>query len=215
MLKTSTPIDRLLGGGLENGVITSVQGPAASGKTNFAICASVSAVSGKHGKALFLDTENGLSPKRVLQVGGEAVVRRILAKRLLNFQEQTEILKKVSKMEFNLLVVDSAVALYRLELKAGNEVEVNRKMANWLHELSLIAEKKKVPVLLTNQVYKKDGEVRAAAGDLMQYWPKTIVQLEITSLNTRVAKLMKHRHLPAGKTVRFKIVEKGLAKSLF
>ncbi len=213
MLKTNTPLDALLGGGLEPGILSSVQGPAASGKTNFAICAAIAAVS-QGGQAIFLDTENGLSPARVVQVGGRGLAKKILAKRLTSFDEQLRLPGKLRKMKASIIIVDSAVALYRLELREGKEKETNRKMANWLHKMALLAETKKIPVLLTNQVYKKDGEIKAAAGDLMQYWPKTIVQFEITSLNSRVATLLKHRSLQSGKRVRFRIVEKGLKKSL-
>ncbi|OYR59922.1 DNA repair protein RadB, partial [Halorubrum sp. E3] len=48
------PVDDLLGGGFERGVVTQVYGPPAAGKTNLALAAAVE-VAGGGDRALYID----------------------------------------------------------------------------------------------------------------------------------------------------------------
>ena len=60
------PVDDLLGGGFERGVVTQVYGPPAAGKTNLALAAAVE-VAAAGGRVLYVDTE-GLSIERFQQL---------------------------------------------------------------------------------------------------------------------------------------------------
>ena len=63
------PLDDLLGGGFEKGIVTQIFGAAGTGKTNICIQLAVECV--KQGqKTIFIDTE-GLSPTRFKQIAGE------------------------------------------------------------------------------------------------------------------------------------------------
>jgi len=77
-----------------------------------------------------------------------------------------------------------------------------------------IARKKKIPVLITNQVYadfdNKD-KVKMVGGDLLKYGSKCLIEL-MKFANCRGAVLRKHRSLPEGRELKFKIVEKGIEK---
>jgi DNA repair protein RadB len=61
-----SPVDDLLGGGLERGTVTQVYGPPAAGKTNLALSAAVR-VAANGGFVVYVDTE-GLSTDRFRQL---------------------------------------------------------------------------------------------------------------------------------------------------
>ena len=66
----STDLDEWLAGGYENDIITTLYGPAGSGKTNLCLIAAANLASqGK--KVIFIDTEGGFSIERLKQIAGE------------------------------------------------------------------------------------------------------------------------------------------------
>ena len=65
-IPTNSSIDNLLNGGFEKGTVTQIFGPPSSGKSNIALCLAVNvAKSGK--KAIYMDTEGGISIDRIKQ----------------------------------------------------------------------------------------------------------------------------------------------------
>jgi DNA repair protein RadB len=79
--------------------------------------------------------------------------------------------------------------------------------------LSDIARKYNIPVLVTNQVYsifEEKDKLEVVGGDLTKYWSKCLVELKIIDMGIREAILRKHRYLPEGRRVRFKITDRGL-----
>ncbi len=60
-------LDQLLNGGYERDIVTTIYGPAGSGKTNLAILCATSAVR-KGKKVVFVDTENNFSVERFKQI---------------------------------------------------------------------------------------------------------------------------------------------------
>ena len=60
-------LDSLLDGGYEKDIITTVYGPAGSGKTNLCILSAVNTVRNKK-KVVYIDTENNFSVERVKQI---------------------------------------------------------------------------------------------------------------------------------------------------
>ena len=223
MSKVSTgskPIDFLLDGGLEKDIITTFYGPAGSGKTNIALSASYSvARSGK--KVVFIDTEGGYSIERLKQLSGKSfdeVSQRIILFKPTTFQEQKKYILlthdyvKNRKEDIGLIVVDSISMLYRLELGDEEAREVNRELARQLQLLADISRKMEIPVLVTNQVYSsfETGEIEIVGGDLIKYWSKCLVELKILEEGVREAILKKHRYLPEGRKVTFRITSGGL-----
>lgn len=230
----SFDLNKWLYGGYECDVITMIAGPAGSGKTNFVIFASCSQAK-KGNKVLFIDTEGGFSVERVKQIIGEEhekVLENILLLEPVTFDEQKKvfekILEKVNKEHVKLLVVDGMAMLYRLELgdaaksKTSADIQkVNREMAKQMRVLAEIARKKRIPVLITNQVYGKfqsedewkkgvERETNIVGGDLMKYWSKCIIELK-NSNGKRRACLLKHRSLKE-REMNFEITQKGLRK---
>lgn len=212
-LATRTPLDGILGGGVETGIVTEVYGPAGAGKTNFCIHFSLSAAE-RGGKVAYLDTEGGLSAERVRQVAPSArLMKNILVKRVTDFWQQEDTIKALERKEgLSGIVVDSIVMLYRLALTDKTAQDVNRSLAGQLHSLSLLAESRKIPVLITNQVYSPFGknESLPVAGDILRYFPKTILSIEPTGTGTRRATIVKHRSIAEGESCDFSITAKGL-----
>ena len=75
-----------------------------------------------------------------------------------------------------------------------------------------MAETRKIPVFVTNQVYADfdTGDVELVGRDIPRYFSKTIIKLEKTGDNIRCANIVKHRFCPEGKKINFEIKEKGL-----
>ncbi len=236
MAKISTgnlELNQFLNGGYEKDVITTLYGPAGSGKTNLCMLAAVDAA--RHGKkVIFIDTEGGFSVDRLKQLTDEEVLGNILLLKATTFSEQQELfnrlLDEVGDENLGLIVVDSMVMLYRLELGIAREREndksivgINRSMSRQLRILNEIARKKLIPVIITNQVYAdfvkhiddepKEKKVHMVGGDLLKYWSKCIIELKINR-DRRQAVLRKHRSLPNREFI-FYIIDKGIQKAGF
>lgn len=213
----SAVIDHLLGGGLEKGVVTTVYGPAGSGKSTLCMLALVEATrSGK--KVLFIDTEGGFSLERMRQLAPNAdeLLERVIFIRPTNFDEQKkafEKLKDLDDKEIGLIVVDTIAMLYRLELGAGDSVyETNRELGRQISYLTSLTRRFNVPVLIANQVYSSfdDREkIKMVGGDILKYWSKCLIEIEITPEKHRKAVLKKHRSLAAGREAKFEIKQVG------
>ena len=227
----SFELNKWLFGGYEKDVITMVVGPPGSGKTNFVILAACSQAK-KGNKVLFMDTEGGFSVDRVRQIVGEdyeEVLKHIFLLEPTDFEEQKKdfslLLNKLKKEHVGLIVVDSMATLYRLELgefrKDESKIkELNWKVAEQMRSLAEIARKQKIPVIITNQVYSgflseedlKKGVKRVAnivGGDLLKYWSKCIIELQMDWNRKRKAVLLKHRSLPI-KELNFEVRDKGI-----
>ena len=90
----STDLDEWLAGGYENDIITTLYGPAGSGKTNLCLIAAANlAKQGK--KVIFIDTEGGFSVERLKQLTSEEIMNNILLLKPTNFTEQREAFDKL------------------------------------------------------------------------------------------------------------------------
>lgn len=218
-ISTASPLDRLLGGGVEKGCITQFYGPPGSGKTNIALNLAVQCA--RNGKrSIFVDTEGGLSIERVKQISGpdfQEVASRILVFEPSTFSEQDQVLKRIEEMfqsgeKADLLVLDSAVALYRV--KEGDSFSLNQELGKQMGLLLRIARRFNVAVVITNHVYSRfdgDGMVEPVGGTILKYRSKIMVELARGDLNgERFAVLKRHRSRPEGLQTRFRIVDSGL-----
>jgi DNA repair protein RadB len=232
----SYDLNKFLGGGYEKDIITTIYGPGGSGKSNLCLCACTNQAK-KGNKVIFVDTEGGFSVERFFQIHGgekeeaEQDIENVLLLSPTSFNEQEKgfenLLKWIKSKEISLIIIDSMVMLYRLEL--GDAIkseetekikEVNRKLAKQLRTLNEIARKRNIPVLVTNQVYlqfvrdeieeKLEREVSMVGGDLLKYWSKCLIELQ-QAHGKRKAILRKHRSQP-NKEMHFDIVRSGIRK---
>ena len=210
-------LDVFLQGGYDQDIVTTIYGPSGSGKTNLCLLTAINvANSGK--KVLFIDTEGGIAVERIKQMAEDyqKVLSNLLFFNPVNFNEQKEIFEKLREMvdgQIGLIIVDSISMLYRLELGRSEEVyEVNSSLGKQLAYLVEIARRKNIPVLLTTQVYSDfdhRDKIKMVGGDLLKYGSKCLLEVQKVK-NGRILALRKHRSLPEGMELKFKIVEKGI-----
>ncbi len=215
-------LDKMLDGGYDPDIITTIYGPGGSGKTVICLlCAINVARNGK--RVIYVDTEGSFSIDRFRQITDAMHLnfRRILNKiaflRPTRFEEQKKTLEKLKDIvtdKVGLIILDTIAMLYRLELGRSEDVyEVNRELGKQIGYLTEITRKKHIPVLITNQVYSdfddKD-QVKIVGGDLLKYGSKCLIELQITPSGNRRAVLKKHRSLMQEREITFKIVEGGI-----
>ncbi len=209
--------DQLLGGGLEVRTITQLYGEPASGKSTLCILAAVSCLRAGHAVA-YIDSE-GFSIERFRQIAGDDTER--LADKLflfepIDFEHQGQVIAEVEKVlkaqKPQLLVMDSATALYRTDLDKGRDAiqVLTRQM---IHLLGY-AKRYEIPVIITNQVYMDTGKNTwyGLGGFALEHISKVIVRVEKTdTMGRRRARLVKHRSQPEGASFEFEIVKEGIA----
>ena len=210
-------IDWLLEGGYEKDVLTCIYGPPGSGKTNLLLLAVASIASDK--KVVYIDTEGNFSLSRFKQVcpDHQETLKRVIFLSPVTFDEQRnsfEKLRKIVNEKIGLIILDSVAMLYRLELGRSKDVySVNRDLGIQLSYLTEIARKKKIPVLVTNQVYadldNKDA-TKMVGGDILRYSSKCLIELTKNEQGIRTAVLKKHRSLPDEKNISFIITDEGI-----
>ncbi len=161
-------LDLLLDGGLETQALTEVYGEFGSGKTQFChtICVTVQKPKeegGLDGTVLYIDTENTFRPERIVSIAKaygmdpEKALDKIIVARAYNSAHQQLILEEASQLirenNVKLLVVDSAVGLFRSEYLGRGTLSVRQQRLNkFVHLLVRIAETYNCAALATNQV---------------------------------------------------------------
>lgn len=213
-------LDNFLNGGFEKDVITTIYGPAGSGKTLLCIHAMIACI--KDGKkVIYVDTEGGFSVERFKQIDDDfdLLLKHIFFLHPTNFEEQKIVFEKLKNLlttgQVGLIIVDSISMLYRLELGKTEKIyEVNKEMGTQISYLSEIARKKKIPVILTNQVYadfdsKEKDKVKMVGGDLLKYSSKCLIEMKKID-NIRKIVIIKHRSIKEGKESDFCIEKEGI-----
>ena len=161
-------LDLLLDGGLETQALTEVYGEFGSGKTQFChtMCVTVQKPKeegGLDGTVLYIDTENTFRPERIVSIAKafgmdpEKALDKIIVARAYNSAHQQLILEEASQLirenNVKLLVVDSAVGLFRSEYLGRGTLSVRQQRLNkFVHLLVRIAETYNCAALATNQV---------------------------------------------------------------
>lgn len=222
-IPSNSSLDVLLDGGFEKGTVTQVFGSPSSGKSNVTLTLAVN-VAKNNRKVVYIDTEGGISIDRIKQISGphfSNVANNIIVFEPTDFLEQTETLRSIDVWirkhyeEVDLIVLDSAVALYRVD--DMKSYKLSKELRKQVQLLSNIARKYDIAVVITNQIYNSfddegNSEVRAVGGDILEYISKVIIKLERgDEINQRIATLKRHRSIPEGKSVTFFITSEGIA----
>ena len=211
-------LDRMLNGGYETDTITTMYGPAGSGKTVLCLlCATKVAREGK--KIVYIDTEGSFSLERLKQIAPDykKILQRIVFLKPTSFEDQKKSFEKLKELvneKIGLIIVDTIAMLYRLEMGKNEDIyKVNRELGIQLAYLTEIARKKHIPILISNQVYsnfENKDKVNMVGGDLLKYSSKCLIELQLTPSGNRRAILKKHRSIEQEKEITFKIVEGGI-----
>ena len=177
----SRVLDNMLDGGYENDIVTTIYGPAGSGKTNLCILCAINTARLKK-KVIYIDTENNFSLERFKQIclsinqNYAKVLNNIVFLRPASFEEQKKTFEKLRDLinsKIGLVIVDTISMLYRLELgREGDVYEVNRDLAKQVAYLKEIASREHITVLITNQVYadfEDKDKVNMVGGDLLRF----------------------------------------------
>ena len=166
----STALDKILGGGLETGSISEAFGEFRTGKTQLAhtLCCTAQlshSMGGGQGKVIYLDTEGNFRPERIEAIANrfgldsEETLENIIIVRVFSHEEQMEVLKPIAALlsdrsqgPFRALIVDSIIALFRVEFSGRGELsERQQKLGLHLSNLVKIAEEFNIVVFVINQ----------------------------------------------------------------
>lgn len=136
----SSALDRILGGGIETASITELFGEFRTGKTQLAHTLCVTSqlsysMKGGQGKVIYLDTEGNFRPERIEAIAqrfgldSDQTLDNIIICRVFSHEEQMEIVKPIAALladldqgPFRLLIVDSIIALFRVEFSGRGEL---------------------------------------------------------------------------------------------
>ncbi len=213
-------LDDMLGGGIEKDTLTNVYGPPGCGKTTLCLQTAVSCIE-EDKKVVFIDTEGGFSRERLDQISSddsEGILDEIILIEPDAFEKQKENVERLDKIcekkDVGLIVLDSLVTLYRLELNDGNTRKINSMLAKQLSKLSNLSRKREIPVLITNQIYSdiENGGVELVSRDIAKYQSKCLIEMKKFEKGKRIMIMRKHRSKPEGKEVQILITENGLEK---
>ena len=158
MIKTGLKkLDQFLGGGIKGGLITSISGQSATGKTQLAFQICLNALDGGK-EILFHDTTGEFRPERLVEMMeyqkiNPSLLDRIKINRVTNTVEQLQSLTKTTFENYSLLIIDSVTDLFSFEYsKKEQSFEKNISFMKYMYTLSIIAIEMKIPIIITNTV---------------------------------------------------------------
>ena len=150
-------LDQFLGGGIKDGLVTSISGQNATGKTQLAFQIGLGALhNGK--EVLFQDTTGGFRPERLVEMMqsrkiNPSLLDKIKVNRVTNTAQQIKYLLKIPLENYSLIVVDSVTDLFSFEYsKKEQSLEKYISFMKYMHSLSSIAINNKIPIIVTNIV---------------------------------------------------------------
>ena len=158
MIKTGLKeLDQFLGGGIKDGLITSISGQSATGKTQLAFQICLNALdNGK--EILFHDTTGEFRPERLVEMMqfqkiNPSLLDKIKVNRITNTVEQLQSLSGVALENYSLLIIDNVTDLFSFEYSKKEQFfEKNVSFMKYMHNLSSIAIGVKIPIIVTNIV---------------------------------------------------------------
>ena len=208
-------MDWLLEGGYDKGVITTVYGPAGSGKTNLCLLCIANSVKGQ--KVIYIDTEGSFSLARFKQICPDykKALEKIIFLKPTSFKEQKAAVSKLSsllKQNVGMIFVDTITMLYRADMQDDGNWSLNNALALQARHLLGLARKKNIPVLMTAQVYadlENKDQVKVVGGAIIKNMSKCLIELK-KNRTYRKAIIRKHRSIEEGKSISFKIVDEGI-----
>ncbi|HIQ03158.1 MAG TPA: hypothetical protein EYH40_01920 [Desulfurococcales archaeon] len=204
MISGITLLDDTLGD-IRKGLLV-IYGDAASGKTTLSLQYLLSVLE-SGGKVLFISTENELfidrlssmvSDSRLLEKVDLLIVRDYNVQNLIIL---SMLIKPNVVNMYDLIVVDSLTALYRLasydDRKAINKLNMQLAILSKLSSA--------IPVIVTSQVRGEEEGFDILASSLVRYWADYIIKLEIIDRGLRKLTIEKPEE-------KFKVLELIITK---
>ena len=148
-------LDRFLGGGIKEGLVTSISGQSASGKTQLTLQICLRAI--HNGKEVLLqDTTGEFRPERLvemmqLQKIDPSLLDKIKVGRVTNTAQQIKYLSKIPLGSYSLIIIDSVTDLFSFEYsKKEQSLEKHISFMKYMYNLSSIAIDTQIPIIVTN-----------------------------------------------------------------
>ncbi|HDI86118.1 MAG TPA: hypothetical protein ENF83_01755 [Candidatus Korarchaeota archaeon] len=219
-------IDELLGGGLPRGSLVEIYGEPGIGKTQTALHLAVNALlppeeGGLGGRVVYVDTEGGFSPDRVVAMARarglepEFALERISVAEVRTVEALLVALSRARdevKAGAVLVVVDSLLSPFRQEYSGlGMLAARQQRLAAALGELGRAADLGAV-CLITNHVIGRTGGLQRyspAGGYVLGHAPDPVLLIRRSVRNRRILSVVDSSHLPPGEAL-FAITEAGL-----
>ena len=155
-------LDDLLGGGIVDGTIIDIFGSGGSGKTQLAMQICLNSL--QDGIVLYQDTTGGFRPERMLQLIKlknlqSSLLDNMIVARITNTVEQFEYIKKISELAPKLVVIENITDLFTFEYsRETNSLEKHVRFMEYMHLLSMISIKTRIPIVVTNIVRSSDDQ---------------------------------------------------------
>ncbi|KAK9137472.1 hypothetical protein Sjap_008066 [Stephania japonica] len=209
----SQALDELLGGGIETLQITEAFGEFRSGKTQLAhtLCVSTQVIL----RLSFCRPDRIVPIAERFGMDAGAVLDNIIYARAYTYEHQYNLLlglaAKMSEEPFRLLIVDSVIALFRVDFTGRGELaERQQKLAQMLSRLTKIAEEFNVAVYMTNQVIADPGggmfisdPKKPAGGHVLAHASTVRLMFRKGKGEQRVCKVFDAPNLPEAEAISF------------
>ena len=209
-------LDRILGGGVETASITELFGEFRTGKTQLCHTLCVTSqlsfqMKGGQGKVIYLDTEGNFRPERITAISErfglsiDETLDNIIVCRVFSHEEQMNVIKPIAGLladpaqgPFRLLIIDSIIALFRVEFSGRGELaDRQQRLGQHLSHITRLAEEFNIACLIINQCMSDPGggltigppPAKPVGGHVLAHSSTTRVQLKKGKENLRIAKI--------------------------
>ena len=183
MIKTGLKnLDQFLGGGIKEGLVTSISGQSATGKTQLTFQIILNALHNDN-EILFQDTTGKFRPERLVQMMqlkkiNPSLLDTIKVSRVTNTAQQIQYLSKTSLESYSLIIVDHVTDLFSFEYsKKEQSLEKHISFMKYMHNLSSIAINKKIPIIVTNIVRTIDKREKENLDESISMYTHTKIKL--------------------------------------
>jgi DNA repair protein RAD51 len=154
-------LDKILGGGINNSIITDIFGSNGTGKTQLSLQVSLEPLK-QNNDVLFIDTTGEFRPERMFEIVKNrnldiALLENLKIVRVTNTNEQIKSLEKVNDLQkLSLLIIDNIADLFSFEYSKKEQFMLKySSFMKYMHRLSMIALEKRIPIIVTNQLLRK------------------------------------------------------------
>ena len=142
MIKTGLKeLDQFLGGGIKEGLVTSISGQSATGKTQLVFQICLNALHNEK-DILFQDTTGDFRPERLvemmqLQKINPSLLDKIKVSRVTNTAQQVQCFSKTPPKSYSLIIIDSITDLFSFEYSRKDQsLEKHISFMKYMHNLS-------------------------------------------------------------------------------